>query len=51
MPAFAGHCRGKPQMGLVAVQRFTGYGITDGDLARIVAADVAFRIMPDATTR
>jgi hypothetical protein len=47
---FADHYRGKPQMGLVAVQRFTGYGITEDDLARIVAADIAFRIMPDAPT-
>ena len=32
--------------GLVAVQRFTGHGITAGDLERIEAADVAFRIAP-----
>jgi hypothetical protein len=33
-------------MGLVAVARFTGRGITADDLARIVAADVGFRIRP-----
>jgi hypothetical protein len=37
-------------MGLVAVQRFTGYGLTADDLARIEAAGVAFRIVPDLPT-
>jgi Family of unknown function (DUF6461) len=32
--------------GLVAVQRFTGRGITAQDLDRIEAADIAFRIVP-----
>jgi hypothetical protein len=30
--------------GLVAVQRFTGYGLTEQDLDRIEAAGIAFRI-------
>lgn len=33
--------------GLVAVERFTGYAVTSDDLARIQAADIGFRIMPD----
>jgi hypothetical protein len=32
--------------GLVAVQRFTGRGMTAEDLDRIEAADIAFRIAP-----
>lgn len=44
---FADHHRGKKLMGLVAVQRFTGHGITADDLARIEAADIGFRIVPD----
>ncbi|MEW2378097.1 DUF6461 domain-containing protein [Micromonospora sp. NPDC047812] len=47
---FADHHRGKPPMGLVAVQRFTGHGVTGEDLARIEAADVGFRILPDLPT-
>ncbi|MGW4500816.1 DUF6461 domain-containing protein [Micromonospora sp. NPDC004336] len=44
---FTDHRRGKPQQGLVAVRRFTGHGITAEDLARIEAADIGFRIVPD----
>ncbi|MFB4317297.1 DUF6461 domain-containing protein [Actinomadura sp. 21ATH] len=44
---FADHHRRKSMMGLVAVQRFTGHGITAEDLARIQTADIAFRIVPD----
>jgi hypothetical protein len=47
---FADHHRGKPSMGLVAVQRFTGHGVTAEDLARIEAADIGFRIVPDLPT-
>ncbi|MGC4790628.1 DUF6461 domain-containing protein [Micromonospora sp. DT178] len=47
---FADHHRGKPLMGLVAVQRFTGHDVTREDLARIEAADVGFRIQPDQPT-
>jgi hypothetical protein len=47
---FAEFRRGKPMMGLVAVQRFTGHGFTADDLARIEAADIAFRIVPDLPT-
>jgi hypothetical protein len=47
---FADHHRGKRLMGLVAVQRFTGHGITAEDVARIEAADVGFRIVPDLPT-
>ncbi|MGW4461857.1 DUF6461 domain-containing protein [Micromonospora sp. NPDC004704] len=47
---FADHHRRKPLMGLVAVQRFTGHGITAEDLARIEAADIGFRIVPDLPT-
>ncbi|MBG6092094.1 DUF6461 domain-containing protein [Actinomadura viridis] len=47
---FADHHRGKKMMGLVAVQRFTGHGITAEDLARIEAADIGFRIVPDLPT-
>ncbi|WP_199853281.1 DUF6461 domain-containing protein [Plantactinospora sp. BC1] len=47
---FADHHRGKRLMGLVAVERFTGHGITAEALARIEAADVAFRIVPDLPT-
>lgn len=47
---FADYHRGKPQMGLVAVQRFTGHGITAEDVARIEAADIGFRIVPDLPT-
>ncbi|MFG1889214.1 DUF6461 domain-containing protein [Micromonospora sp. NPDC049051] len=47
---FADHHRGKQLMGLVAVQRFTGHGITAEDLARIESANVAFRIAPDLPT-
>nr|WP_201748882.1 DUF6461 domain-containing protein [Micromonospora acroterricola] len=47
---FADHHRGKRLMGLVAVQRFTGHGITADDLARIEAADIGFRIVPDLPT-
>jgi hypothetical protein len=43
---FADYRRGKPAQGLVAVERFTGRGITADRLARIVAADVGFRIRP-----
>jgi hypothetical protein len=35
--------------GLVAVERFTGRGITAEDLERIETADVAFRIVEDVT--
>jgi hypothetical protein len=38
--------RDKEGKGLVAVQRFTGRGITAQDLDRIEAADIAFRIVP-----
>ncbi|WP_181663192.1 DUF6461 domain-containing protein [Actinomadura madurae] len=44
---FDDHHRRRHMMGLVAVQRFTGHGITAEDLARIEAADIAFRIVPD----
>lgn len=37
--------RDKRGKGLVAVERFTGRGMTADDLARVMAADVAFRIM------
>ncbi|GAA2166439.1 DUF6461 domain-containing protein [Actinomadura napierensis] len=47
---FADHHRGRNMMGLVAVQRFTGHGITADDLARIEAADIGFRIVPDLPT-
>ncbi|MFI7650289.1 DUF6461 domain-containing protein [Micromonospora sp. NPDC049460] len=47
---FADHYRNKRLMGLVAVQRFTGHGITAEDLARIEAADIGFRIVPDLPT-
>src|SRR4029079_6120704 len=47
---FADYHRGKSSMGLVAVQRFTGYGMTADDLTRIESADVAFRIVPDLPT-
>ncbi|MFY1691935.1 DUF6461 domain-containing protein [Plantactinospora sp. WMMB782] len=47
---FGDHQRGKRLMGLVAVQRFTGHGITAEALARIEAADIAFRIVPDLPT-
>ncbi|MGI5224010.1 DUF6461 domain-containing protein [Actinoallomurus sp. CA-142502] len=47
---FADYHRGKWLMGLVAVQRFTGHGITAEDLARIEAADIGFRIVPDLPT-
>jgi hypothetical protein len=47
---FADYHRGKQSMGLVAVQRFTGYSMTAEDLGGIVAADVAFRIVPDLPT-
>jgi hypothetical protein len=43
---FADHHRNKRLMGLVAVQRFTGHGITAEDLARIEAAGIGFRIVP-----
>lgn len=43
---FADLRRGKELMGLVAVQRFTGRGITAEDLARMQDADIAFRIVP-----
>lgn len=39
--------RDKEGKGLVAVRRFTGHGFTAEDLARIEAAGVAFRIVPD----
>ena len=39
--------RGKPAMGLVAVERFTGHSVTAEDLARIEAAGIGFRILPD----
>jgi len=48
---FADHHRSRKAMGLVAVQRFTGHGITAEDLARIEAAGVGFRIVPDLPTR
>ncbi|TDC40636.1 hypothetical protein E1211_00560 [Micromonospora sp. 15K316] len=35
------------QKGLVAVERFTGYGITAADLDRITAAGIGFRIVAD----
>jgi hypothetical protein len=38
--------RDKTGKGLVAVQCFTGRGITAQDLDRIEAADIAFRIVP-----
>jgi hypothetical protein len=44
---FADYRHSKIGKGLVAVQRFTGRGITAEDLARIEAADVAFRIVPE----
>ena len=47
---FADFPRGRKAMGLVAVQRFTGRGITAEDLARIEAADVGFRIVPHRQT-
>ncbi|QKW32832.1 hypothetical protein HUT06_01265 [Actinomadura sp. NAK00032] len=47
---FADYRRSTDMMGLVAVQRFTGHGITADDLARIEAADIAFRIVPDLPT-
>jgi hypothetical protein len=36
--------------GMVAVERFTGYGMTAADLERIEAADIAFRIAPPGLT-
>lgn len=39
--------RDKTGKGLVAVERFTGRGITAEDLSRIEAADIGFRIVPD----
>lgn len=47
---FADFHRGTDMMGLVAVERFTGHGITADDLARIEATDIAFRIVPDLPT-
>ena len=47
---FADHHRGKRLMGLVALQRFTGHGITADYLARIEAADIGFRIVHDLPT-
>ncbi|BCJ68326.1 DUF6461 domain-containing protein [Polymorphospora rubra] len=44
---FADHRRDKRQMGLVAVQRFTGHTVSADDVARIEAADVGFRIVPN----
>ncbi|MEV0132530.1 DUF6461 domain-containing protein [Dactylosporangium sp. NPDC050688] len=44
---FADRNRSRWHMGLAAVQRFTGHGFTAEHLARIEAADVAFRIVPD----
>jgi hypothetical protein len=38
--------RNKEGKGLVAVERFTGRGITARDLDQIQTADIAFRIMP-----
>jgi hypothetical protein len=38
--------RNKEGKGLVAVERFTGRGLTAQDLDRIQTADIAFRIMP-----
>ncbi len=38
--------RNKEGKGLVAVERFTGRGITAQDLDQIQTADIAFRIMP-----
>ncbi|MEO3825789.1 hypothetical protein [Actinomadura sp. B10D3] len=40
---FGDHHRRKPMMGMVAVQRFTGHGITAEDLARIEAVAEAAR--------
>ncbi|MGH3250452.1 MAG: DUF6461 domain-containing protein [Trebonia sp.] len=40
--------RNKTAKGLVAVERFTGRGITAQDLAQIEAADIAFRITPQS---
>jgi hypothetical protein len=39
--------RDKVGKGLVAVRRFTGRGITEGDLALIRDAAIAYRIVPD----
>jgi hypothetical protein len=36
--------RDKEEKGLVAVERFAGRGITQGDLDRIEGANVAYRI-------
>jgi hypothetical protein len=47
---FADHHRGTQLMGLVAVQRFTGHGITAEDLTRIQTADIGFWIVPDLPT-
>jgi hypothetical protein len=38
--------RDRTGKGLVAVERFTGRGIREEDLARIAQADVAYRILP-----
>jgi Family of unknown function (DUF6461) len=38
--------RNRNEKGLVAVERFTGRGITARDLGQIQAADIAFRITP-----
>ncbi|WP_207946746.1 DUF6461 domain-containing protein [Actinomadura sp. 7K507] len=47
---FADDHRRKDMMGLLAVQRFTGRGITAEDLAGIEAAGIGFRIVPDLPT-
>ncbi|MEU8796715.1 DUF6461 domain-containing protein [Spirillospora sp. NPDC048819] len=47
---FADHHRRTNMMGLLAVQRFTGHGMTAEDLARMEAADIGFRIVPDLPT-
>ncbi|WP_089311111.1 DUF6461 domain-containing protein [Actinomadura mexicana] len=43
---FADYNRGRQMMGMVAVQRFIGHGITADDLARMEDADIGFRIVP-----
>jgi hypothetical protein len=43
-----GDSRGKQGKGLVAVERFTGRGITREDLDRVEEADVAYRASPDS---
>ncbi|GAA4235113.1 DUF6461 domain-containing protein [Actinomadura meridiana] len=47
---FSDYRRGRSEMGLVAVQRFTGHGVAAEDLTRVYAADIGFRIVPDLPT-